>query len=32
MYVLWGLLEQSQDDALSPFCVWEAAIIRVEQW
>lgn len=27
-----GLLEQSQDDALSPFCVWEAAIIRVEQW
>ena len=27
-----GLLEQSQDDALSPFCMWEAAIIPVEQW
>ena len=32
MWVLGVLLEQSQDDALSPFCMWEAAIIRVEQW
>ena len=32
MCVLVVLLEQSQDDALSPFYMWVGAIIRVEQW